>query len=155
MDGCCALPQVDTERIGEVLVLRCHGVMTQACIEWVRGVVRGELRDQDARAVVLDMRDVVLLITEASHRALVASIAGETVLPMAVVVSPVYLDLVRRYCLEAAAVGLVRGPFIGEPGAISWASSCREHWPQQARAAASSARYRSQPAAQTAHTLAP
>lgn len=153
MNRCCepAGAVVKWERFGELLIARCGGVLTLVCLDRVRREMAQELAREDARAVVVDMRETVLLLTQVDRGKLVAAAPDGPSLPVAVVVSPVYEEMARDYCYEAARRGLVRGPFIGEQAAVAWASACREHWPERPAQRPCS---QSSPAARTVHMQA-
>jgi hypothetical protein len=122
------------ERVGEVLVIRLAGVFTPKTYEIVIPVVRELLLEQDARAVVLNVQMAVLAMTDVGWNALKDRATATTLPhPFALVVAPMYEAEIRAYCRDMADRGIVRGPFIGEPGAIVWASKCREHWPARPR----------------------
>lgn len=122
------------ERVGEVLVVRLAGVFTPQTPALVMPVVRELLLEEDARAVVLNVQMAVLTLTDVGWQALKdATEAAAWPQPVAVVAAPMYEAEIRAYCRDMANRGLVRGPFIGEPAAVVWASKCREHWPHRPR----------------------
>lgn len=137
-------------RIGEVLVVTATGVLTVENCDRLAVLVNDQLQEQDARAVVFDMREVISLITkegwgQIADSPLICSLAP----PVALVASPVVIDALRGFCLAMAERGYVRGPFTGLHAATAWASGRREHWAHRPLWE----RCRSRSAEQTAHRL--
>jgi len=147
IEGACA----ESTRPGELLVVTIRGVLSTRAVRLAGLAIVELLADQDARAVVFSMKDAVPLFGR-GWEDIAALPAGASIKPpVAIVVSPVYQTQLRAYCLAMARRGLLRGPFIGEPAALEWAASCREHWEHRsvAQAAAAVARSQSQRAAPT------
>jgi hypothetical protein len=125
VEGMSALVQ----RSGELLILTLCGVLTLRGVAIARLRLLGLLADQDARAVVIDMRGVIPLFGRNGWRELAAPGPVDGIdPPVALVMVPRYERQMRAYCLEMALRGKVRGPFIGLHGAVEWASRRREHW---------------------------
>lgn len=141
------------ERVGEVLVVRLAGVVTAQTPQVVMPTVREMLIERDARAIVLNLQSAVMALADVGWNQMKAwAVANPLPHPMALVVAPLYELEIRAYCLDMARLGLVRGPFIGEPGAIAWASQCLEHW--QHRPVESWGRLQNRRSAQTGCTPA-
>lgn len=108
------------------------GVVMRRQVLEARHYVRELVQIEDARALVINMEQCLpVLMAEdwlwmADDRS-----AGNNDMPMAIVVSPPYEKRLRAYCRLMAERGYVRGPFIGLPAAIVWASKCQEHWPSR------------------------
>lgn len=145
---------VRLRREGELLMARCTGLLIgPAQLRAAQDRVIQFLARRDARAVVVSLANVVPAFGREGWEELVKWPPHQIVRhPMAIVVPPMYEGDLRHYCLLMAQRGLVRGPFIGEPAAVAWASRCLEHWP--ARPAAER-RSQSRPPVRIAHTPGP
>lgn len=116
-------------RQGELLIVTVRGVLTGTSMREARGYIRTCLAATDARAVVLDARSAISLLTEACWRTLAAGFK-ETMrcVPLALLVSPALHSTVRRMCQHAAEVDLLCVSFTDFVRAIGWASMRRQHW---------------------------
>jgi hypothetical protein len=146
------------QRSGEILLLTMLGVITIRGVCGARKAVADLLKQQDARAVVVDLRRVIPLLSADGWRELTscACLTEQIAPPVAVVVAPRYEQRLREYCLAMAERGFVRGPFTGLHGAIEWAAKRQEHWAwRPAAPAPSSADSQTPLPAQTPHALPP
>lgn len=123
----------NAERVGEVLVVRAAGVLGIRAVGVIRLRIWALLLRQDARAIVVNLRSAVPMLTEHSWQAIQQMPTGEFPQPVAIVMCEMHQGELRSYCLDMARRGLGRGPFTEELSAISWASRCREHWPHRPR----------------------
>lgn len=128
----CPIVSAQVERIGEVLVVRLAGVVTAKTVEIVFPAINEALLERDARALVINLQGAVIALTDVGWNLMKEAACGaQMVHPAALVVSSPFEKEARAYCRDMAERGFVRGPFIGEPAAIVWASRCREHWPHR------------------------
>jgi hypothetical protein len=152
---------VSFRREADLLVMTMCGVMTLRGATAARDALQGQLTEEDARAVVVDMREAIPLFGTEGWRSLpTIGAVNQSGPPVALVVTPRYEQPLRAYCRAMAERGCVRAPFIGLHGAVAWAGQCLEHWPH--RPCRSTRRvpvapvvldWQSQRPAQTAHTL--
>jgi hypothetical protein len=128
-------------RQGEVLIVTGTGAFTTETSSGLRAVVRSELDRQDARAVVVDLRGAVFLLTEAGwERVADESIrSGDTRwgihVPMAIVLDirsemdqELTLKPAKRHCQRLARHHQLRLVFTELEQAVAWASRRMEHW---------------------------
>lgn len=117
-------------REGEVLIVSVTGAITVEKSTEPPSFIRMLLDAQDARAVVLDLRGAVFLVTEEGWPRLADKLVrkGLSPIPIAVLVSPAVLEIMRGHCRRMAARGYLRLTFVERPRALAWASRRLEHW---------------------------
>jgi hypothetical protein len=118
---------IKAERVGELWVVQGSGMLTSAGFLWICDLLQMLLQEEDARAFVLNLQESILVSVEWWTRGPEKPMQ----VPVAIVVSPVWDQMIRRYCLVMAKRGVARGPFIGELAALAWAAEQREHWPHR------------------------
>jgi hypothetical protein len=147
--------RVVVARSPELLMLVMYGVLTLRGASTLRGKLVDQLYEQDARAVVIDMRAAIPMFGRSGWRKLAQPSEGDLIAPpIALVTEPRYNVDAREYCMAQARRGLLRGPFTCLRAAVEWASECREHWDSRPLVSGRF-HFQSQPAEPTAHRLDP
>jgi hypothetical protein len=148
---------VSFRRDGELLVMTMCGVMTLRGATAARDALQGQLAVEDARAVVVDMREAIPLFGTEGWRSLTTiGAVNQSGPPVALVVTPRYEEALRAYCRAMAERGCVRAPFIGLHGAVAWAAKRREHWAHRpCRSIPTTVGSQNLQPAQTGHALQP
>lgn len=120
-----------SRRQGEILIVAASGLLTKRDIDDVRSFVTGLLSEQDARAVVLDLRKTLTTLDDAGWRHVAIGLRPTpTRRPLALVVSPALHERVSRACMQATEEALkLRVAFTDFSQAAEWASQRRQHWP--------------------------
>ena len=110
-------------------MLDLSGVLTAGGAREVCERMRDELATADARALVVDMRHCVPLMTPDGWARLSDVTSAATCQhPAALVTAPALREQARRYCREMGARGFLRLAFVDVEQAVSWASRRMEHW---------------------------
>lgn len=119
--------QIRRER--DLLIVAASGVGTLAAIQDLRSFVAGCLAQQDARAVVVDMRDVAVVLSERDWERLDDPSNNPGIgPPIAMVVVPRQEGAFESYCYRLAAHGRFAMVYAEMQPAIAWASVRQEHW---------------------------
>lgn len=116
-------------RDGDVLLITFRGVLTKQTLRCGRDLVLKEAQRRPIKALVVDLRWTVRLMTsdewgdvaDASAKMDRQIRVGST----ALVVTPAMLDEVERQCVRIEAKGVTWVPFLELSAALSWAESRR------------------------------
>lgn len=106
---------VRSTMVGDVMVVTCIGLLTQANATRVNDALRAP---SSARAAVVDLRLSVRVICEYARTT--QSITWQP-LPVAMVAAEVEMAAVREHCWHMAELGLRRAPFTCYEQALMWA----------------------------------
>lgn len=125
--------RITTRYAGDVLIVVPVGIMTAEARRRVMEACDEALVVRDARALVVDLRGAISVMTpEQWHdeRAGYDETAVLHAVPVAYVVSEAVLVPVRQRCLRLAILcGMVRAAFTELSDGLSWAADRRDWWP--------------------------
>lgn len=119
------------KREGEVLVVTATGTFTVNSARGLRDFIRGKLEWQDARAAVVDLRGVLMLVAEDGWLQIAEESTNAKMrvqVPVALLVLPAAFELARKHCRRLAPKDLLRLSFVERDAAVSWAARRMEHW---------------------------
>lgn len=115
---------VTVQKFDDIAVLQVSGVLTPQASAAFKSWANRWAKDNGAMAKVWDCRNAVIALhnehmTRAALKA--AQDVGEMVLPAAMLVAPMHLELFRAYCWQAASYGINTVAFTDYASALDWA----------------------------------
>lgn len=125
-------------RDGDVLVITAAGIVSPETQPLLRAFGVRELRRQDARAILLDLRACVHALTHEDLEAMATRYQPSPVpMPVIIVVSRPELASARLFCRRMNALGHLRFAFSDVHVGLAWAKRRREYRPQPSESALS------------------
>lgn len=136
MERSATRPEIKVRWLDDVTVATVVGVFSAQGHADVRSALFQQMQLREARAVVIDMRAAVSVMTDSERRAVVyeaATARNAIKVPIAVVTPEALFDGITSQCALAWRHGRMWVPFFAYDDGLHWARSRRAARPQRAQ----------------------